>query len=293
MLQFQTTYVWIQLHFGQTYLSYWNASRQLSEGTLYSILKRLERKGYIESYWGDETQGGRRKYYRITEEGKDLHHNKMQSWIDINDIISTVNEKWLELSIQSYLDKLISFIELNPSTRKDLQQELAVHFRDKISFYQEQGFNEKEAEEKTKLDFGDEKKFAWKLNNAYFPFWNSILVSLSLLSMLFSVIVSFSLLTFQQVFPFLWLTITIGSSLLIIYFVRKPSRSANHRLSLILLLTWLNILYFYGLLLMDGLYNNKLLYFSLVLLIMALILVSLSQILLGVIYQPIEFNKVK
>ncbi|MEW9502964.1 PadR family transcriptional regulator [Jeotgalibacillus marinus] len=66
---------------------------QLSEGTLYSILKRLERKGYIESYWGDETQGGRRKYYRITEEGKDLHHNKMQSWIDINNIISTLNEE--------------------------------------------------------------------------------------------------------------------------------------------------------------------------------------------------------
>ncbi|MEW9502963.1 permease prefix domain 1-containing protein [Jeotgalibacillus marinus] len=197
------------------------------------------------------------------------------------------------MSIQSYLDKVISFIELNPSTRKDLQQELATHFRDKKSYYQEQGFNEKEAEEKTKLDFGDEKKFAQKLNNAYFPFRNSILVSLSLISMLFSVIVSFSLLTFQQIFPYLWLTIIIGSSLLILYFVRKPSRSANHRLSLILLLIWLNILYFYGYLLMDGLYNNKLLYVSLVVFMMALMLISLSQILLGVIYQPIELNLIK
>lgn len=42
---------------------------ELKETTLYSSYKRLEKEGYIESYWGDETQGGRRKYYHITERG--------------------------------------------------------------------------------------------------------------------------------------------------------------------------------------------------------------------------------
>jgi PadR family transcriptional regulator, regulatory protein PadR len=36
---------------------------------MYSSLKRLESDGSITSYWGDETQGGRRKYYKVTEKG--------------------------------------------------------------------------------------------------------------------------------------------------------------------------------------------------------------------------------
>src|SRR6185312_2333372 len=39
---------------------------ELKEATMYSSLKRLEHDDHITSYWGDETQGGRRKYYRIT-----------------------------------------------------------------------------------------------------------------------------------------------------------------------------------------------------------------------------------
>lgn len=42
---------------------------KLKETTLYSCYKRLETKGYITSYWGDETNGARRKYYSITQLG--------------------------------------------------------------------------------------------------------------------------------------------------------------------------------------------------------------------------------
>ena len=43
---------------------------ELKEATLYSSFRRLEEEGSITSYWGDETQGGQRKYYRITPGGK-------------------------------------------------------------------------------------------------------------------------------------------------------------------------------------------------------------------------------
>ena len=46
---------------------------ELKEATMYSSLKRLEGDGCINSYWGDETQGGRRKYYQITKTGKQLY----------------------------------------------------------------------------------------------------------------------------------------------------------------------------------------------------------------------------
>lgn len=52
----------------------------LKEATMYSSLRRLENDGYIESYWGDETQGGRRKYYRITPPGKMLYAENKKQW---------------------------------------------------------------------------------------------------------------------------------------------------------------------------------------------------------------------
>jgi PadR family transcriptional regulator PadR len=60
---------------------------ELKEATMYSSLKRLENDGHIESYWGDESQGGRRKYYRITESGRDQYKNNKQSWDDAKQIL--------------------------------------------------------------------------------------------------------------------------------------------------------------------------------------------------------------
>ncbi|MDT9720956.1 MULTISPECIES: PadR family transcriptional regulator [Paenibacillus] len=53
---------------------------ELKEPTLYSSLKRLEKSGYVESYWGEETQGGRRKYYRITVQGLEAYREQVQAW---------------------------------------------------------------------------------------------------------------------------------------------------------------------------------------------------------------------
>lgn len=53
---------------------------ELKEATMYSSLKRLENDKHINSYWGDETQGGRRKYYRITESGRELYKKNKRSW---------------------------------------------------------------------------------------------------------------------------------------------------------------------------------------------------------------------
>lgn len=53
---------------------------ELKEATMYSSLKRLEHDGHITSYWGDETQGGRRKYYRITASGRELYKSNKQNW---------------------------------------------------------------------------------------------------------------------------------------------------------------------------------------------------------------------
>lgn len=53
---------------------------ELKEATLYTAFRRMEKEGYIVSYWGDETQGGRRKYYRMTSEGKRFYEQSRTDW---------------------------------------------------------------------------------------------------------------------------------------------------------------------------------------------------------------------
>jgi DNA-binding PadR family transcriptional regulator len=53
---------------------------ELKTDTLYSSYKRLEKDGCVTSYWGDETQGGRRKYYRITDKGRELYRQNLLDW---------------------------------------------------------------------------------------------------------------------------------------------------------------------------------------------------------------------
>jgi Predicted transcriptional regulators len=53
---------------------------ELKEATMYSSVHRLEETGEIEWYWGDESQGGRRKYFRITERGKATYASNKSNW---------------------------------------------------------------------------------------------------------------------------------------------------------------------------------------------------------------------
>jgi len=61
---------------------------ELQEATLYLSLKRLEKQHAISSYWGDQTHGGRRKYYSITEEGTLLLDKYIRDWRQTYDIVN-------------------------------------------------------------------------------------------------------------------------------------------------------------------------------------------------------------
>ena len=53
---------------------------QIKETTLYSTVNRLEKNGYIASYYGSETFGKRRTYYRITSAGLGYYREKCEEW---------------------------------------------------------------------------------------------------------------------------------------------------------------------------------------------------------------------
>lgn len=52
----------------------------LKQPTLYSALKRLESQDYVTSYWGGASNGGRRKYFQITEKGKAVVEQNRAEW---------------------------------------------------------------------------------------------------------------------------------------------------------------------------------------------------------------------
>ena len=64
---------------------------EMSEGTLYAALKRMERRGWVTSYW-KETDIGRRKYYHITEDGKKELQRKKANWDWMNTLIRKSSE---------------------------------------------------------------------------------------------------------------------------------------------------------------------------------------------------------
>ncbi|MHA6260425.1 PadR family transcriptional regulator [Sporosarcina sp. CAU 1771] len=70
----------------------------LKEPTLYSSLKRLEKAGYIKGYWGDQTQGGRRKYYSLTDEGLVIYKDNLRAWEQAKVIIDRLLSEGSEQS---------------------------------------------------------------------------------------------------------------------------------------------------------------------------------------------------
>lgn len=63
---------------------------EFGEGTLYPVLHKLEKKGFIESYWKVAETGRKRKYYKISPEGKKELIIEKQNWNTINQIIAKI-----------------------------------------------------------------------------------------------------------------------------------------------------------------------------------------------------------
>ncbi len=66
---------------------------ETSENTIYPILHRLTRDKYIEAYYNKTSDGPRRKYYRITDEGICRLEASKEDWFSfINSVDGLINE---------------------------------------------------------------------------------------------------------------------------------------------------------------------------------------------------------
>jgi PadR family transcriptional regulator PadR len=61
------------------------------EGTLYPLLSRQKNAGLLGYRWEESTQGPPRKYYNITDKGKEFLEEMHRSWKDLVEAVNTLN----------------------------------------------------------------------------------------------------------------------------------------------------------------------------------------------------------
>ncbi len=65
---------------------------RIKEGTLYPILYRLEKAGYIDSRWETLERGVPRKYYRLTRTGEKYMQARLAEWKEFTAAIDRLLE---------------------------------------------------------------------------------------------------------------------------------------------------------------------------------------------------------
>lgn len=61
---------------------------EVNEGTIYPILRRLTKEGNFETYMQQSTEGPARKYYRITDEGKNHLKSMVKDWYHFAELVN-------------------------------------------------------------------------------------------------------------------------------------------------------------------------------------------------------------
>ena len=68
---------------------------QWTDGMLYPVLHRLERQDFVAAKWGESESGRKRKYYRITKQGRAQLAAQKQQWSVVD---STLRGIWMKAS---------------------------------------------------------------------------------------------------------------------------------------------------------------------------------------------------
>lgn len=63
---------------------------EITEGTIYPLMKRLKDSGLIESYIVESPEGPPRKYYRITEAGKAELSRLCEEWFEFTKSVNAL-----------------------------------------------------------------------------------------------------------------------------------------------------------------------------------------------------------
>jgi DNA-binding PadR family transcriptional regulator len=61
---------------------------QWTDGMLYPVLHRMERRKWIKSRWGASDTGRKRKYYALRPEGRRAREGQQQQWLAVHSVLA-------------------------------------------------------------------------------------------------------------------------------------------------------------------------------------------------------------
>ncbi|MGY0693416.1 PadR family transcriptional regulator [Virgibacillus sp. FSP13] len=61
---------------------------EISEGSMYPLLRRLTKDGYFTTYLQESSEGPSRKYYKLTDQGRDYLHEQMREWKEFSNAVN-------------------------------------------------------------------------------------------------------------------------------------------------------------------------------------------------------------
>ena len=63
---------------------------EFKEGTIYPLLRSLQSKKLLDSFWSNSPTGPQRKYYEITKEGQEALKFGLKDWEELNEGIENI-----------------------------------------------------------------------------------------------------------------------------------------------------------------------------------------------------------
>ncbi len=84
-------------HYGYEMVEKISDHIDISEGTIYPLLRRLSNDGFVTTYLQESQSGPPRKYYKLTEKGFENYELQIDDWFDftnkVNDLLR--GEVWI------------------------------------------------------------------------------------------------------------------------------------------------------------------------------------------------------
>ncbi len=125
---------------------------QWTDGMLYPVLHRLERQGHVAAKWSASENGRKRKYYRITREGRAQLAAQRQQWQVVDDTLRGIWMKachgmttFADRPLEEQIAQWRAYVRRRPVLHGPDVEELEGHLRDQLVALTEAGLAGDEA----------------------------------------------------------------------------------------------------------------------------------------------------
>jgi len=81
-----------QNRYGYDLVNEISKSIEISEGTIYPLLRRLKNVGYVTTYLQESQEGAPRKYYKLTSSGEKTTEEMKKDWDDFVEKVNNLLE---------------------------------------------------------------------------------------------------------------------------------------------------------------------------------------------------------